>query len=512
MQDKTTGLPLELWRVILSHLTIVDLCHCCQVSKAWLELVQSLDNTRWKELYLFKNPWKHPNWPTKPKQDPKSWQKAYKERFLATKQWLKSGADAKCSLSLWHLIKKRSQKVLHVGHGPVFSRLKDAIAASSAFDTIYIHDETKDEQTPLIIKHPIEIIGMGTEGRIRLNAIEVHCPAVRISNVLLRPSSYRAPNPLSTVLKVTSGTLYLDNSVIEHGHVQVSSPGSVNISYCAFNNASIQLRTWSSCKVEHCEFHGGEHSAILIEGSQSLSKPRPIGMHLAEWMSKYCHKNLTVQELYSHVVQKNMQQSCKCRAEIDEKIDGHLLIKDLKEKISLGDETSVNIPTEMSVPLSQRTFLTLGMFPLNIMQNSTGCIVRNCHFFSKRGAVIIRRQGSAWLERNEISDVTYGIRCVGSSKVVLLANFIHDCNTSGVFFRDSAGGLVAGNVIFRNGEAGVDIRSGSDPFLQHNHIFKGRRSGVVVLDGGRGTLLDNDIYDNREAGVYILYRGNPDVR
>ena len=125
---------------------------------------------------------------------------------------------------------------------------------------------------------------------------------------------------------------------------------------------------------------------------------------------------------------------------------------------------------------------------------------------------MVRRLGSAWIECNEISNVTYGVRCIGNSKVVVLTNFIHNCNTSGLFFRDRSGGLVAGNVISRNGEAGVDIRTASDPYMQHNQILNGRRSGVVVLDGGRGTICDNDIYDNKEAGVYILYRGNPVVR
>lgn len=263
-------------------------------------------------------------------------------------------------------------------------------------------------------------------------------------------------------------------------------------------------------KIEHCEFQHGEHSAILVEGTQSLGKYMPLGLHLADWTAVHSSKNLTVEGLYSHIVQKNLQQTFKVH---DEEItDCHLLVKELKETLSLPGSDNFVIPSEMSVPLAQRTSLPLRIGGLSCLKNSTGCVVRDCHFYSKRGAVTIRRQGSAWVEGCEISNVAYGVRCMGSSKVVLLASTIHDCNTSGVFFRDRAGGLVAGNVIFQNGEAGVDIRNASDPLLQHNQIFNGRRSGVVVLDGGRGTLVDNDIYDNREAGVYILYRGNPIIR
>ena len=309
---------------------------------------------------------------------------------------------------------------------------------------------------------------------------------------------------------MTSGNLYLDNSTIEHGHVQVTSPGGVYVTYCAFYNASVQLRTSSMCKIEHCEFQHGEHSAILIEGTQSLGKYVPIGMHLADWVATYKHLNLTVEELYSHIVQKNLQKTFKVAD--DEMTDSHLLIKDLKEKLSLSGSKNFAIPTGMSIPLAQRPSLPLRIGALTTLRNSSGCVIRQCYFHSKRGAVHVRRQGAAWVEACKISNVAYGIRCMGSSKVILLANIIHDCNTSGVFFRDRAGGFVAGNVIFHNGEAGVDIRNSSDPFLQHNQIFNGRRSGVVVLDGGRGLLVDNDIYDNREAGVYILYRGNPIVR
>lgn len=202
MQDKTKILPLELWRVILSHLSIVDLCHCCQVSRAWAELVRSLDNTRWKELYLYNNPWKHPNWPNRLKEEPFSWQKAYKERYLASKNWIKTDPQAKCVFGVWHFIKKRTQKQFYVGADRPFRRLRNAIAVSSAYDSIYVEEDVREETSPLLIQHPLEIIGRGKEEKIRLNAVEIQCPTVRLSNVLIRPSSYRPQNPPPSVLKV----------------------------------------------------------------------------------------------------------------------------------------------------------------------------------------------------------------------------------------------------------------------------------------------------------------------
>lgn len=147
-----------------------------------------------------------------------------------------------------------------------------------------------------------------------------------------------------------------------------------------------------------------------------------------------------------------------------------------------------------------------------VVRSIHGCIIRNNCFLVGRGAVLVRRRGHAWIEGNEISRLVHGIRCLTGAKVVILNNRIHDCSTSGIFFRERSTGLVAGNYIYGNKEAGADIRSGSDPILQHNHIHSGKRSGVVILDRGKGIIRDNDIYDNKEAGVYILYRGNPVVK
>lgn len=148
----------------------------------------------------------------------------------------------------------------------------------------------------------------------------------------------------------------------------------------------------------------------------------------------------------------------------------------------------------------------------DIVRSIHGCVIRNNCFCVGKGAVLIRRRGHAWIEGNEIGRLSHGVRCLTGAKVVILKNRIHDCSTSGIFFRERSTGLVAGNHIYGNKEAGADIRSGSDPIIQHNQIHSGKRSGVVILDRGKGVIRDNDIYDNKEAGVYILYRGNPIVR
>lgn len=51
-EDLFHGLPFEVWRVVFSFLRAKELCACSQVCKDWRALVDSLDSTRWRKLYL----------------------------------------------------------------------------------------------------------------------------------------------------------------------------------------------------------------------------------------------------------------------------------------------------------------------------------------------------------------------------------------------------------------------------------------------------------------------------
>ena len=146
------------------------------------------------------------------------------------------------------------------------------------------------------------------------------------------------------------------------------------------------------------------------------------------------------------------------------------------------------------------------------IRNVQGPVIRNVKISNGRGGITVCRLGQVWVENSDFHDLVYGIRCLQNSKAVILNNKIHSCETSGIFMREHATALVAGNHVFSNSEAGIDIRSSADPVIQHNQIHSGRRSGIVSLDSGKGLIRENDIYNNKEAGVYILYKGNPKVR
>lgn len=57
-------------------------------------------------------------------------------------------------------------------------------------------------------------------------------------------------------------------------------------------------------------------------------------------------------------------------------------------------------------------------------------------------------------------------RCLQNAKVAILENDIHHCETSGIFMRLAAHGLVFGNDIYCTDEAGIDVRRNADPLIQ----------------------------------------------
>lgn len=303
----------------------------------------------------------------------------------------------------------------------------------------------------------------------------------------------------------------------------MSSPGSIVIRYCTFKNAFVTLRSVGFSRIENCQFCSDESSAVVIEGLPPITRQRPISRPLDNWMLSNGISSLGLEDLYDlSVIENDAKKGAKVIGNgigSPNDIFPVIPMKPLECHLKANSENQVNVVTnsvsQSKNPLglvcqNQRHYLDTQC--REVVRSIHGCIVRNNHFAAGKGAVLVRRRGHAWIEGNEISHLSHGVRCLTGAKVVILKNRIHDCSTSGIFFRERSTGLVAGNHIYSNKEAGADIRSGSDPILQHNHIHSGKRSGVVILDRGKGIIRDNDIYDNKEAGVYILYRGNPVVK
>lgn len=306
----------------------------------------------------------------------------------------------------------------------------------------------------------------------------------------------------------------------------MSSPGSISIRYCTFNHSAIVLRSVGFSRIENCEFITDDTSSIIIEGIPQNARQRPVSRPVEGWMMSNGIDSSSLDDLYdlsllrhnNNRTKKQIKDSNKELSSVESvkrsKSDNNSF-RDVQNKGSfVTTTTGKHSPLKFKDNNVIQEKHPLDLVTRDVIRSIHGCVIRNNLFKTCRGAVLVRRRGHAWIEGNEMSGVglSHGIRCISSSKIVALFNRIHNCETSGIFFRENSSGLVAGNVIYENREAGVDIRSGSNPLLQHNQIHSGRRSGVVILDRGRGLIRDNDIFDNAEAGVYILYRGNPVVK
>ncbi|BFZ21207.1 hypothetical protein BsWGS_24246 [Bradybaena similaris] len=174
------------------------------------------------------------------------------------------------------------------------------------------------------------------------------------------------------------------------------------------------------------------------------------------------------------------------------------------------DEDAASVTSDYTKPVPVNIFEDTDMS--TYVEQIHGCLIHQCRMNHSKGGLMISLQAHAVVSECDISDVGYGIRCIQNSRVVILRNKIHHCQTSGIFMRLAASGLIVGNDVHSNTEAGIDIRKNADPLVQFNQIHHGKRSGIVVLGSGCGHIKKNDIYSNAEAGVYVLYGGNPVIR
>ncbi|XP_046546489.1 F-box only protein 10-like isoform X2 [Haliotis rubra] len=259
--DKS-GLPWEIWQMILSYLNAADLCRGCCVSKTWNDLILSLDGSRWKELYLKCEDWKHPFWPLNIHSEPPSWKQAYHDQYLSTRQWSQCSRDLSHSSCLYVLKRKKDRKIIRVGRGKEHSSLKSALSVANDFDRIEVYPGIYDEQFEMTSKIPFELVGVGELGSVILVVcIEQIALTGRLSNLVLR-----APWFTTFILKIRAGYLQLDNCILEDGMVYAQNPGTCHIRFCTFRHATIILQHMNVSVIENCEFSQSDTADIIVEG------------------------------------------------------------------------------------------------------------------------------------------------------------------------------------------------------------------------------------------------------
>ncbi|XP_028268866.1 F-box only protein 10 isoform X2 [Parambassis ranga] len=562
------SLPVELWRVILAYLPLPDLGRCCQVCRAWRELILSLDKTRWKQLCLRCPECRHPNWPSRPHMEPPSWREALKQHAIATRTWTQNGPELQSTACLIFFRRRKDRRVWHVGPGCEFETLRGALGVVGPYDRVVLHPGVYEEQAEVTLKVPVELVGLGRLGEVALLVcMEQQCPTARLCNLVFMPPWF------STVVYKTSwGHVQIDNCNFEGAQLQVRGPGTCQARFCSFSQgSSVQLLGVVLSLLDSCDFSGSDTASVTVEGPPVFEKnwackhmaalartfpscgmsahnsspkgpqagftggPQHLDAHLKkEHVSMEDWKRRTGVDAvcqgtiiedgwsegeHSEVEEENHDgggtNNIKKQFTLDYKIpfDNHGLSHLLKHQPdgSLPLASSPDPPSVTPELLTLQQELDRDPDSHMLAVSTRGCILTRCLFRDGKGGLHMSNFGQARLEENVFRGLNYAVRCIQNSIIVMLRNEVCECRASGVFLRLSAEGLIAENNIHSNGEAGLDIRKGANPTVVCNKIHSGLRSGVVVLGNGKGAIRSNQIYNNKEAGVYILFSGNPVV-
>ncbi|XP_028832670.1 F-box only protein 10 isoform X2 [Denticeps clupeoides] len=545
------SLPVELWRLILAYLPLTDLGRCCQVCRAWRELVLSLDATRWRQLCLECRECRHPNWPRHPDQDPASWHEALRQHCLASRTWAQNVPELQSSACLTLFRRRKDRRVWRVGSGPgcEFETLRGALAVAGPYDRLALQPGLYEEQAEVALKVPVEIVGAGKLGDVALLvSFDQQCPTARLCNLVLMPAWF---SPV--VYKTSAGHIQLDNCNFEGAQLQVRGPGTCQVRFCSFTQgACAHFLGVALSWMDSCEFGSSDSTSITVEGPP-VTERNWACKHLAA-LAKIIPVNnaamATAEDSLSHNGMSGTPTGVSAGgtwATQDVDKDGRtrggggqstVLEDGWSESETSEDEDGKGTMVKKSEPSYTLSYDAHGLSHLlgsgkysaeepmlrtlgeelqrdseaqSLVAVLQGCVIRHCLLHDGKGGVHVCNYGHARLEANTFTRLHYAVRCIQNAKVVMLANEVSGCRASGVFMRLSAQGLIAENNIHSNAEAGLDIRKGANPIILCNRIHSGLRSGIVVLGNGKGSIRSNQIYGNKEAGVYILFSGNPVV-
>ncbi|KFP56927.1 F-box only protein 10, partial [Cathartes aura] len=551
----------------LSYLPLPDLGHCSLVCRAWYELVLSLDKTRWRQLCLSCLEHRHPNWPNQPGVEPESWREAFKQHYLASKTWTKNTQDLESSNCLSLFRRRKGRRRLCVGTGGEFSSLRAALAAASSYDCLMLLPGMHEEQSEVLLKVPVEdddvfllseqfcfsrlfplfqmischyspLLFALISGYVQFDncnfesgQLQIHAPGTcQVKFCTFSQSSIHLRSVALCVLENCEFTGSENASVTVEGCP--SSDRNWACKHLAMLAKSCAASMWepdpASCPVakqdgwgksllgpvKTCEIVAGEEQSSFLSaaGAQALLGSAQEDTEFGE------NLRAVKEEEYPALDSNSSDSDLRSDDEEDAQAVYQLPYQAHSPSHTLADITDSRLQSNRLHTLQRD--LKLKSLQQELQQDKEaqslanslqGCIIRQCLFRDGKGGIFIYSQGQAKLEGSIFRDLTYAVRCIQNSKVIMLRNDIHHCKASGIFLRLSAGGLIADNNIHSNCEAGVDIRKGANPLVLCNKIHSGLRSGIVVVGNGKGIIRSNQIYGNKEAGIYILYNGNPAV-
>uniref|UniRef100_A0A4W5K076 F-box protein 10 n=1 Tax=Hucho hucho TaxID=62062 RepID=A0A4W5K076_9TELE len=463
------SLPVEVWRVILAYLPLPELGRCSLVCRAWRELILSLDNTRWRQLCLgLPECPRHPNWPSRPHLEPSSWREALRQHALASRTWSRHAHPELQPSACLHLFRRRKERrVWQVGPGMELETLRGALGVAGSYDRVVLHPGVYEEQAELVLKVPVEVVGLGRLGDVALLvSLEQQCPTARLSNLVFMPAWFS-----TVVYKTSSGHVQLDNCNFEGAQLQVRGPGTCHARFCSFSQgSSTHFLGVALSLLDSCDFSGSDSASVTVEGAP-VTERNWACKHLAalarittSWTSPGSGSpagdslggrsgatqppgaTITLEDWSKGETERRRGgggQEGVCQDTVIEDGWSDSAPSEEEEEEERGEEgsgqgnNSVNYrlahshhglshllrPNQDDSPSLTPEIRTLteelqrDPGAQALVETVQGCVLRRCLFRDGKGGVHVCNHGSARLEGNVFRGLTYAVRCIQNATV-----------------------------------------------------------------------------------------------
>ncbi|XP_048448471.1 F-box only protein 10 isoform X3 [Rhincodon typus] len=552
-----SGLPLELWRLILAYLPLPDLGRCCVVCRAWYELIISLDNTRWRQLCLGCSECKHPNWPNHPDVEPQSWREAFRQHHLTSKIWTRNAQDLESSNCLYLFRRKKDRKTIFVGPTSEHVNLRSALAVANVYDKIIISPGVYEEQNEVTLKVPVEIIGRGKLGDVALLvSFDQHCPTARLCNLVLMPAWFTPVvykiimirNEISQCkasgifLRLAAGGLIADNNI--HSN----------------SEAGIDIRKGANPLILCNQIHSGHRSGIVVLGNGKgiirsnriygnkeagiyiLYNGNPVvsGNHIYQGLAAGVAVNENGRgQILENIIRENHWGGADIRRGGDPVLRKNLICYGYSDGVVVGERgkgliegntiygnkgcgvwvMSSSLPHIANNQISRNNIYGVAVFcrkdDVNDYLNNQG----GDENFNDEGEIISwendfdsdeERYTShkpitvALIEFNNINhNGAAGLYIKSSETLNIIANAVHANHDNGIaIYQSSQFTHITNNSITCNSVGGVLVEAGCKVELRGNGIYDNSSHGVTSK--GEGTVLENDILGNHGYGLQLL--------
>ncbi|CAH1773627.1 unnamed protein product [Owenia fusiformis] len=558
-------LPLELMRVVLSYLNVTDLCRCACVCNSWNELVKSLDKTTWKFWYKRNLEWRLPLWPMSQDEEAISWQRAYRENYIASKIWAIGGGNSEKTNCLLVFRRKRERRTLHVGAGLEYTTLKSALAVANDYDRILIHPGTYDEQFEMSSKIPFELVGAGELGSVILvMCIEQNALTGRLCNLTLR-----APWFTQYILKVRTGHVQVDTCTFEDGQILVQGPATCHIKHTTFKHAFITMQQVNVSIIEKCDFIKCEPAAVIVEGHPKEDS-NWIYLRLAKLARKFDKPILDHDNYSMHRNAQSNDGATPNRHDADDEdsdgTDGNHVDEPNQSSVSLqsralshsnsaqnydippdddftidsssddddNDEADDNIPNNNVLDLDYLdSFDTDSSDMSDTFDHTDSDSDSSSNYEDDRSVLQLSNPNRhKLLHATSINTFQNDIQSLHHKAVTLNSDLLQDTavinmleNILGCVMRNcrvshGKGGVMVANqaqaVLMANEfcdlQYGVRCIQNSKTVLWKNNIHHCKTSGVFMRLAARGLIATNDIHHNIEAGIDIRKNADPLVQ